>query len=210
MSLFPQSQPSLAPDVERGMGAKIAGGNPAAARQANDFYPTPPDVTRALLRREGERLTQIAAPIWEPCGRGGAMVREIEAHGFFTIGTDIVPDPANNVAELDVLEALTALSPVVVTNPPFSLSAKIILHLLGKLRVTYCALLLKSQYWHVESRTRLFAAHRPARIYALNWRPDFLEGGAPAMDCQWVVWDGKAETTSYDVLARVDNMESLL
>ena len=32
-----------------GIGAAMAGGNPTTGRQENDFYPTPSDVTKALL-----------------------------------------------------------------------------------------------------------------------------------------------------------------
>lgn len=207
MSLFPSAGQT---DAARGLGAKINGGNSATGRQLHDFYPTPPDVTRAFMRAEGERLSQIAAPVWEPCARGGAMLSEIAAHGLFVIGTDIVPDPANHVAQLDVLKAPRALAPCVITNPPFDISAAIITHLIERLGVSYCALLLKASYWHAENRTQLFKSIRPARIYALNWRPDFLAKGAPVMECQWVVWDGQAEATTYDVLAREAEQERLL
>lgn len=206
----------LAPDAPRGLGAAMVGGGPKVARKAFDYYPTPPEVTRALLRVEGQCIRTMTfchrSPVWEPCGRGGAIMREFEAAGLPTIGSDLVPDPENNVQPLDVLQAKWALSPVVVTNPPFALAPDIILHLLGKLRVPYLALLLKASFFHAEERGEMFRAFRPARIHALTWRPDFLNKGAPTMECAWFVWQaGWALGTQYHLLPRdAGGQESLL
>jgi hypothetical protein len=196
--LFGEEAATAPPDL----GRMIAGGAGERKREAFDYYPTPPEATRALLRVEGDRLRDIGMSIWEPCGRGGAILRELEAAGFKTVGSDIVPDLAENVRELDVLRAEKALAPVAITNPPFNIAAQIIVHLLGKLELEYMALLLKATYWHAAERTELFQTYRPARIYALTWRPDFLGQGAPTMDCVWCVWDGYAATTAYHQLHR--------
>jgi hypothetical protein len=45
------------------------------AREKDDFYPTPPEPTRALLAVEGQRLRQLGA-VWEPACGDGAMARE--------------------------------------------------------------------------------------------------------------------------------------
>lgn len=206
----------LAPDAPRGLGAAMVGGGPKVARRAFDFYPTPPEVTRALIRVEGQCIGNFAReagkPVWEPCGRGGAIMREFEAVGLPTIGSDLVPDPENAVQPLDVLQAKRALSPVVVTNPPFALAPEIIVHLLGKLKVSYLALLLKASFFHAEERREMFRTFRPARIHALTWRPDFLNKGAPTMECAWFVWQaGWALGTQYNLLPRdAGGQESLL
>ncbi len=203
-------EPLLAPAVQKGMGRALAGGGAKENRQANDFYPTPAAVTRAFLREEMATLALENTPIWEPCARGGAMLREIRAAGFDAIGTDIVADPDNGV---EIADATTCerRSPRAITNLPFGISAEIILHMLGKLELTYFASVLKSQYWHAENRTALFAAHPPARIYALNWRPDFLNKGAPTMDCIWTVWDARhAGPTEFRILQREPAQEKFL
>ena len=202
--------PALAGDAPRGLGRAMAGSG-KAKRQNLDYYPTPADVSRALIRAERHCIASFAAPVWEPCGRGGAILRVLAAEGFQTIGTDIVADPESGVEPLDVLAASRARSPVVVTNPPFALAAPIITHLLGRLKVDYLALLLKASFWHADERRTLFRAHRPARIHALNWRPDFLGGGAPTMECSWVVWQrGWALGTHYDLLAREPETQAAL
>ena len=184
MSLLPEMQ--LAGDAPRGLGRAMTSGD-KVRRQANDYYPTPGEVTRALLRVERGALG--AGPVWECCGRGGAIVRELVAAGVACVASDLVPDPANGVTAQDVLRAETALARRVVTNPPFALAAEIITHLLARLQVDYLALLVKAQFWHAEERRRLFEQFPPARIWALTWRPDFMGLGAPTMDCIWTVWD---------------------
>jgi hypothetical protein len=206
-------EPVLAGAAPKGLGRAIQGGAGAVARRGNDFYPTPSAVTRALIAVERPRLLLALCPgepVWEPCGRGGAITRELRDAGFATTATDIVADPGNEVVELNLLLAASPLSRVVVTNPPFALAAEMIRHLLGDLRCSYGALLLKATFWHAATRSGLWQRHTPARIHALNWRPDFLGGGAPTMDVIWTVWDGPVAVgeTRYSVLgpARVEGL----
>lgn len=210
MSLFPE--PVLAPDAPTGLGRAMVGGHGGPnRRQPNDYYPTPAEVTRALLRVEYHALRSTGLRVWEPCGRGGAIKRELNRAGFDTIGTDIVADPANAIQQLDVLKARRFKAPAVVTNPPFVLAPEIILHLLGNLRVKYLALLLKASFFHAEERRALFHQHLPARIHALTWRPDFLGGGAPTMECAWFVWQrGWALGTHYHLLPREADQDRML
>ena len=197
-------EPVLAGPAPRGLGRAMAGGGDKVKRQPNDFYPTPPAVTRALLRVEGSCLQNIApGPVWEPCGRGGAILKVLAEAGFETLGSDIVADPANGVVQQDLLACRRALGRKAVTNPPFVIAAEIIAVLLETLQVDYLALLVKSQFWHADERSALFRRHRPARIWALTWRPDFMALGAPTMECQWVVWQrGWTSGTQYDLLPR--------
>ena len=152
-------EPPLAADAPRGLGRAMTGGGDKAKRQANDFYPTPRDVTRALLRVEGQYLANVCpGPVWEPCGRGGAILRELRAAGFATVASDIVADPAEGVSPADLLALKQPFAAKVVTNPPFALAAEMIVHLLARLKVDYLALLLKSQFWHAE-----VSIHAPVR-----------------------------------------------
>lgn len=202
-ALFPE-QPIAGP-APKGLGRMMTGGGAKVDRQGNDYYPTPASVTRAFIAAEREYLLDACAdadPVWEPCGRGGAIAKELEGAGFATIASDLVADPANLVAQQDLLLCRQALSPVVVTNPPFALAAEMIRHLLNNLGCTYVAMLLKSSFWHAEVRTGLWRQRTPARIYALNWRPDFLAKGNPTMEVIWCVWDAAAidNLCAYDVL----------
>ncbi|WCP71566.1 hypothetical protein [Sphingomonas hankookensis] len=203
--LFPE--PSIAPPSPVGLGAAMAGGRSSRSvteRRGNDFYPTPEAVTRALLAREAHSLRAATGDgaVWEPCGRGGAISNLLAGAGYPVVATDLVADPGNGVQQLDLLLARRPLGRAVVTNFPFALAEQMIRHLLVDLNVRWCASVLKASFWHAAARTPLFRQLRPQRIYALNWRPDFIDGGAPTMEVMWCVWDRSCAAlgTQYDVL----------
>lgn len=203
--LFPY-EPKLAPDAPRGLGRAILGGAGVTPRRGNDYYPTPPAGTRALLRAERAAMVHHldalpGSPVWEPCGRGGAIARVLNADGLPTIASDIVADPDHGVVAMDLLQAVVPMGLVVVTNPPFALASEMIVHLLHRLRVPYLALLLKSTFWAAAVREPLLRSYPVARRYDLNWRLDFTHGGSPTMECSWFVWDAAAERKMcWDVL----------
>jgi hypothetical protein len=58
-------------------------------REKDDFYPTPPEPTRALLHAEIDRLRDFGT-IWEPAAGDGAMVREMESVGLTVRASDLV------------------------------------------------------------------------------------------------------------------------
>lgn len=178
-----------------GIGAAMAGGNPREGRQGADFYPTPDEVTEALLRE-----VRFTGPVWEPACGDGAMVRVIQRHGLEVIGTDLVDRGMGG--GVDFLGCRELLAPEIVTNPPFTLAERFIRHA-HALGAETVALVLKSTYWHAGGRTGLFREHQPTMVYALNWRPDFLQKGAPTMECVWCVWrKGHWGATLFDVLER--------
>ena len=66
--------------------SQIMGGNGTKARKACDLYPTPPEVTVALMRflkLPGETV------VWEPASGQGDMVRALANCGMAVYGTDI-------------------------------------------------------------------------------------------------------------------------
>lgn len=204
----------LAGPAPKGLGRAMAGDAAVTPREAMDFYPTPPAAIRALLheRHEGRYLPAMteggALPIWEPCGRGDAIASACRAAGYRTVATDIIADPAHGVEAGNLFDfgAKTRLSPVIITNPPFALAAEMIVHIMARIKPAYCALLLKATFWHAAERTGLFAAHPPARIWALNWRLDFMNKGAPVMDCIWCIWAPAAPGagTRYQIMTRAE------
>lgn len=160
--------------------SRISGGNSAYGRAKGDLYPTPPEVTYALL--DFLRLPDNTR-IWEPACGNGDMVHEMEVWGYQVTGTDI-----------SMGQDFLTVSPVscdwIITNPPFSLSEVFIrrCQYIGK----PFALLLKSQFWHARKRLELFQEDPPAWVLPLTWRPDFLfktrGRGTPLMDVLWCVW----------------------
>lgn len=159
----------------------MAGGNPSTGREERDFYPTPMEVPWALLKAE-----QITGSIHECACGNGAMTRIFEKVGFKVVSTDIHPlGVGEKISFFDVTEPL---ADNIITNPPFDLAEEFIRHALEVLKPQMLALVLKSTYWHAASRKKLFDQHRPAAIYPLLWRPDFMDLGRPTMEVMWCVW----------------------
>lgn len=167
-------------------------------RQERDWYPTPPDVTAALLRRH----LLAGRGVWEPCCGDGAMARVLEEHGAQVYLSDIHPQ-IDGAETLDFFasKALPAGCDAIITNPPFVKAAEFIWHAM-KMQPGFVAVLLKSTFWHAIRRRPLFEAHPPSHVHPLTWRPDFLGLGGPTMDVIWSVWDGSRGPTIYEPLHR--------
>lgn len=176
--------------MDKLLGSQIAGGNSAYGRKDSDFYPTPPDVTKALL--DFLKLPKDFR-IWEPACGENHMVNTIHDCGYEVIGTDILT--GTDFLTCDMPENID----FIITNPPFSKSEEFI----RKCRDhdACFALLLKSQYWHAKKRLELFYEHPPLYVLPLTWRPDFLfkqrGGGSPLMDVMWCVWDKCTHDVTY-------------
>lgn len=182
-------------------GSRVACGNSAYCRKKSDFYPTPWEVTQALLNflelRPGTR-------IWEPACGDGKMVDVLMRNGMAVAFSDISMG-------VDFLTADLPSGGVewIITNPPFSLAEQFI-------RRAYehglpFAMLVKSQYWHACKRYFLFYECKPTYILPLTWRPDFLfkerGGGAPLMDVMWCVWIRKSGKTEYIPLLKPNELK---
>lgn len=161
-------------------------------RSKTDFYPTPPEVTTALLDfLEGAELIDKGRNrIWEPACGTGEMAKVMIARGYDVECTDLY-DTGYGVSGVDFLKNDRVLTDWIITNPPFSQAEKFIRHALDLQKP--CAFLVKSQFWHAKSRLQLFHENPPSYVLPLTWRPDFLQGakgGSPTMECCWTVWDG--------------------
>jgi hypothetical protein len=166
-------------------------------RRELDYYPTPPDVTHALMRF----LNLPACTIWEPACGDGAMARVLAQYGHNVISSDI-RHTGFGEGGVDFLASTRACT-AVITNPPFNVSGEFISHALTQASVV--AMVLKSQYWHARKRSALFTQFPPAWVLPLTWRPDFMggeRGGAPTMEVHWTVWQAGDANTKYRLLAR--------
>jgi len=161
----------------------------AVPRERLDFYPTPPEATRAILRAELPRLRAFPA-VWEPAAGDGAMVREMRVCGLEVVASDLV-DRGCGATVRDFYEWDAAPAPAILTNPPFAEcnTGRWIAHALDVLDVDYMALLLPWVFPGAASRAALWSRHPPARVYLMRWRVDFTGAGAPPMLNGWFVWD---------------------
>lgn len=161
------------------------------AREKDDFYPTPPEPTRALLSAEGPRLASIPV-IWEPAAGDGAMSREIEAAGHSVVSSDLIDRGCGATIGSFYDFSPGEMPPAIITNPPFAECNRDpgwVRHSLETLGVEYMALLLPVNWMGAVTRAGLWAKYPPARVYLMRWRIDFTGQGAPPMLNAWFVWD---------------------
>ena len=182
------------------MDGNILANKSAVDRSKTDFYPTPKEVTIALLKHLN---IPKGSTIWEPACGDGRMAEVMKEMGYRVISSDL-NDIGYGSTGIDFLNAPMADCDWIITNPPFKISVDFIKQCRehGK----PFALLLKSQYWHSKGRIQIFNDYKPKAILPLTWRPDFLfgtKGGAPTMECIWTVWDSeKTDHTEYALLEK--------
>ena len=85
------------------------------ARQAHDFYATPPWVTACLLRH-----VSLRGQVWEPCCGDGAIAQLLQQHHYGVVASDIA-DRGYGTTGVDFFQS-AAYPPgcgALVTNPPY-------------------------------------------------------------------------------------------
>lgn len=184
-------------------------------REKDDFYPTPPEPTRAFLHAENDRLRQFPL-IWEPAAGDGAMVREMRDEGHKVHASDMVDRGFRaQVRSFYDFDLLDAPSIAIVTNPPFKDcdgAAPWLWHALDTLRVDYMALLLPWKWPCAAGKASIWTSYPPARVYLMRWRIDWTGAGANPSNDAWYVWDGKTQEgeTRMLMLDRKDSRQGVL
>lgn len=180
-------------------------------RKPADFYPTPPEVTRALilwLRERGVTSQKGSRQrrVHEPCCGEGHISEVLIGAGFDVTSHDLY-DMSYGISGVDYLRTPERNAryydyDMVVTNPPFSLAERFIRRALRDAPVV--AMFLPTEYWHAKTRARLFRSRPPMAILALTWRPVFLaeeRGTSPLANYAWTVWaDWHNGHTQYHLL----------
>lgn len=162
-------------------------------REKDDFYPTPPEPTRAFLSAEFGRLREFPT-VWEPAAGDGAMVREMEALGLKVRASDLV-DRGCGADIRSFYDFPVPASQAIVTNPPFAEcgwgngKARWLYHALETLDVEYMALLLNWTWPGAGGLAPFWSRFPAARVYLMRWKIDFTGQGAPPMLNAWFVWD---------------------
>lgn len=184
--------------------ARMMGVERKAARRKDplDFEPTPPDPVLSLIEAERARLERMNL-IWEPAVGQGHIANILAGREFPVVGSDIVDRGYPGTVVKSFLDFQEPLGDGVITNPPFGrgLPARFVLHCL-KLKIPYCALLLKGTYLHQKRALNLFGRWRPARYHHLSYRVDFTGEGRSPWQMTWYVWDAYATATEVHVLPR--------
>lgn len=162
-------------------------------RLPNEFYPTPPEATRALLSVES-----FDGDIWEPACGDGRIAKVLAAHGHAVISTDLHPY-GHGESGVDFLRQHTARARNIVTNPPYGwgLADRFVRRALTLTRQTggKVAMLLNMASLCHPRRTSEWQQFPPARIYAIDdivcW-PEDRYGPPPTHFTKhryvWAVW----------------------
>jgi hypothetical protein len=167
---------------------------PSPDRERDDFYPTPPGATRALLGVE-----TFTGPIWEcACGEGD-MARVLQDSGHHVISTDLI-DRGFGEARVDFLMEWQSRAPNVVTNPPFKHAEEFARKALaltapwtpgGKV-----AMLARLAWLEGKGRRVLFESTPLARVWVFAGRLSFERGklsdagrAGGMVAFAWFVWE---------------------
>lgn len=159
-----------------------------ANREKDDFYPTPPEGTRALLGVE-----QFDGPIWEPACGDGAIVNVLREAGHDVVATDLVAR-GEGTARVDFLMEYQTLAPNIVTNPPFKLAAPFMRKAL-ELADRKVAILLRLACLEGAERGDIYDNTPLARVWVFRKRLTMMRGevkdgqAGGMLAFAWFVWD---------------------
>lgn len=166
----------------------------APHRADYEFYPTPPEATRALLSVES-----FDGDIWEPaCGKGHISI-ELEAHKYRVTSTDLAPCWGYGITGRDFLREREPLAKHIVTNPPYGkgLADAFAKHALALTRETggKVAMLMNITGLCHPLRHAFYENQPPAVIYCLDecicWPYGDASRATTAIGKQrycWIVW----------------------
>lgn len=158
-------------------------------REKDDFYPTWPGATAALLSVE-----QFDGAIWECAAGEGDMSRVLEAAGYDVISTDLV-DRGYGEARVDFLMEWAPRAPNIVTNPPFGLAREFVEKAL-QLSTGKVAMFLRLAFLEGLARGEWLPQTPLARVYIMSRRVPMQRGrlseigdGHGVIAFAWFVWE---------------------
>jgi hypothetical protein len=170
-----------------------------SAKEAADFYATPPWGTRALVHHVLPRLDIDLAgeTIEEPCCGEGHMAGVLEEFTGCPVRASDILDYGYGTSGIDYLHPLAPLGEPpdwTITNPPFTTALEIALRAVTRSQVG-AALLLRTQWVEGEERYNKLFRHRPPTLIAHfverlpmvagRWDPD----AKTATSYSWFVWE---------------------
>jgi len=182
---------------------KIAGDNSRLGRSKADFYPTPPNATKALLLYE-----KFEGSIWEcACGKGD-ISKILIAHRYDVISSDI-NDYGYGSPNVDFLNSNSIFGEQlqqddnIITNPPFEFALEFVLQAKQYSRFKI-AMFLKTAFLEGAKRYEMFQDKQfPLKcIHQFSKRVNFgihagthKNGGM--IPFAWFVWDRNYEGKPY-------------
>lgn len=161
----------------------------AENRQRDDFYPTPPKATKALLAVE-----TFEGDIWEPACGDGAISKILEAAGHQVLSTDLI-DRGYGQGGIDFLLDYRTTADNIITNPPFKFAEQFVRHALVRSR-RKVAMLARLAWLEGKARKQLYATSPIARVWVFSERAPMLRngdemmaGGGGMIAFAWFIWE---------------------
>jgi hypothetical protein len=151
-----------------------------------DFYPTPPWAVRGLLLKE-----KFSGSIYEPCCGNGSLARVLLEARYGIQCSDLYDTGYGQPG----IDACTLEGPIdnIVTNPPYNLAEKMLIHFLEITR-NKVALLLRLAFLESGRRYPFFKTTPPARLYVFSERLSMTKAGIAAngggkITYGWFIWE---------------------
>jgi hypothetical protein len=157
-------------------------------REENDFYPTPPETTFALMSRE-----QFEGNIWECASGDGSMAKVLKRYNTDVQCSDIRTDEeVYGERGIDFLKTHKQVDNI-ITNPPYKYAQKFVQHAL-KCSRKKVALLLKLVFLEGIGRYEMFINSPLKKVYVFCKRQKIYKRGEVGKNSgliayAWFVWD---------------------
>lgn len=166
-----------------------------ATRHPDDFYSTPPYVTRAILP-----YLPRAGHVLDPCAGTGAILSELVTEGVDPRNLYAIELNEARAAECrskfvrgcDVVDSLISdwrpRPDLVITNPPFKLATEFVRKALEESASgATVAMLLRLSFMESMERHGLHVEH-PSDVFVFSRRPVFRTDGGKKTDTTTVAW----------------------
>lgn len=167
----------------------LTGHKNGGEREKDDFYPTPPHATIALLERE-----RFVGGIWEPACGDGAISKVLIERGFKVFSSDLY-DRGYGKSGIDFITYEPKHKvPNIITNPPYKLGQEFVEKAL-KVTKRKVAMLFKLNFLESERRYELFKNTPLKTVYVFSKRLNFYSGTlektakSGVLAYAWYVWD---------------------
>lgn len=167
--------------------AWIGDGKPEK-RQKDDFYPTPPEATYALLERE-----KFKGEVWECACGDGAISKILQENNYKTYSSDLI-DRGFGETPIDFLKS-TRKTDNIITNPPFKLGTEFAYQscLLANKKV---AMLCRINFLEGVARGKMFKNTPLKTVYVFSRRITFTNPdtkkkshGGGMLAFAWFIWE---------------------
>lgn len=178
-------------------------------RSQNDYYPTPPFATYALLKSD-----DVPEQVIEPAAGRGWMAYELQRSGRGVQASDLYEYP-NPIIEgiqhdrnfLDVKKSFHNEAIGVVTNPPYAknMAQNFVEHAL-ETDHRYVAILARTMFVESEKRYSFFKKYPPSSIHHFSSRFScfeeyfFTKPLSGMVGYSWFVWDYRRGVTPWNAI----------